>query len=98
MIMRIFQVVIRPGKEAEFSKFFHETAIPLMKGTDGIVSVLPGAPRSETPREFSFVMVWKDLASLKAFAGEDYTSPHIDPAEAELVESRTIKHYDLVET
>ena len=97
MIIRIFQVTIRPGKEAEFSKFFHETAIPLMKGTEGIVSVLPGAPRSEAPREFSFVMVWRDLASLKAFVGEDYTSPHIDPAEAELVESRTIKHYDLVE-
>lgn len=98
MIMRIFQVVIRPGKEAEFSKFFHETAIPLMKGTEGIVSVLPGAARPETPREFSFVMVWRDLAALKAFAGEDYTSPHIDPAEAELVESRTIRHYDLAET
>jgi len=97
MIMRIFQVVIRPGKEAEFSRFFHETAIPLMKGTPGIVSVLPGAPQPDSPREFSFVMVWQDLASLQAFVGEDYQSPHIDPAEAELVESRVIKHYDLVE-
>ena len=97
MIMRIFQVVTHPGKEAEFSKFFHETAIPLMKGTDGIVSVLPGAPRPDSPREFSFVMVWRDLDALKAFVGEDYQNPHIDPAEAELVESRTIKHYDLVE-
>jgi heme-degrading monooxygenase HmoA len=96
MIMRIFQVTVRPGKEVEFSKFFHETAIPLMKSTDGIVSVLPGAPRAESPREFSFVMVWRDLQSLKAFVGEDYQSPHIDPAEAELVESRTIKHYKLV--
>ena len=96
MILRIFQVVIRPGKENEFSNFFHETAIPLMKGTDGIVSVLPGAPRPDSPREFSFVMVWKDLRSLKAFVGEDYQSPHIDPAEAVLVESRTIKHYELV--
>ncbi|KUJ79600.1 antibiotic biosynthesis monooxygenase family protein [Ruegeria profundi] len=97
MIMRIFQVTVRPGKEAEFSEFFHETAIPLMKNTEGIVEVLPGAPRSETPREFSFVMVWRSLDALKAFVGEDYNSPHIDPAEAELVESRTIKHYDLVE-
>jgi hypothetical protein len=95
--MRIFQVVTHPGKEAEFGRFFHETAIPLMKGTDGIVSVLPGAPRPDSPREFSFVMVWRDLDALKAFVGEDYDSPHIDPAEAELVESRTIKHYDLVE-
>jgi heme-degrading monooxygenase HmoA len=97
MIMRIFQVKVRPGKEAEFGRFFHETAIPLMKGTDGIVSVLPGAPRLDSPREFSFVMVWRDLDALKAFVGDDYKSPHIDPAEAELVESRSIKHYELVE-
>ncbi|MCB1454435.1 MAG: antibiotic biosynthesis monooxygenase [Rhizobiaceae bacterium] len=97
MIMRIFQVVTRPGKEAAFARFFYETAIPLMKSTEGIVSVLPGAARADSPREFSFVMVWKDLESLKAFVGEDYQSPHIDAAEAELVESRTIKHYDLVE-
>ncbi len=97
MIMRIFQVITRPGKEEEFSKFFHEKAIPLMRSTQGLVQVLPGAARSETPREFSFVMIWKDLESLKSFVGEDYTSPHIAPEEAEIVEARTIKHYDLVE-
>lgn len=98
MIMRIFQVVTRPGKEKEFAKFFHETAIPLMKGTKGIVSVLPGAPRAESPREFSFVMVWEDIEALNAFVGEDYTNAHVDPAEADLVESRSIKHYHLVGT
>ena len=97
MIMRIFQVITMPGKEEEFSKFFHETAIPMMKNTEGIVQVLPGAPRPDTPGEFSLVMVWKDLDSLKAFVGDDYLSPHIDPAEAELVKFRTIKHYDLVQ-
>lgn len=97
MIMRIFQVTTRPGKEAEFGRFFHDVAIPLMKSTPGIVQVLPGAARAGSPRDFSFVMVWRDLDSLKAFVGEDYQSPHIDPAEAELVESRVIRHYDLVE-
>ncbi|MBY6047017.1 antibiotic biosynthesis monooxygenase family protein [Vannielia litorea] len=95
MIIRIFQVVTRPGKEEAFSRFFHDTAIPLMQGTPGIVQVLPGAARPETPREFSFVMVWESLDALKAFVGEDYTTPHIDPAEEALVESRSIKHYDL---
>ncbi|WP_299895612.1 hypothetical protein [uncultured Ruegeria sp.] len=98
MIMRIFQVLVREGKEKEFGEFFHNTAIPLMRGTKGIVQVLPGASRSDSPREFSFVMIWKDLASLKAFVGEDYQSPHVDAAEAELVEARTIKHYELVES
>ena len=97
MIMRIFQVVTLLGKEEEFSKFFHETAIPLMTGTKGIVQVFPGAARADTPREFSFVMVWENLESLKAFAGENYQNPHIDPSEAELVESRSIKHYELVQ-
>ena len=97
MIMRIFQVTVRRGKEKDFSRFFHDTAIPLMKGTDGIVFVLPGAPRPDTPREFSFVMVWRDLDALKAFVGDDYQSPHIAAQEAELVESRVIRHYDLVE-
>lgn len=97
MIMRIFQATTHPGKEADFARFFHETAIPLMKGTDGIVSILPGAARPESPREFSFVMVWRDLDALKGFVGENYASPHIDPAEAEIVASRSIRHYDLVE-
>jgi quinol monooxygenase YgiN len=97
MIMRIFQVVTRPGKEKEFADFFHQTAIPLMQSTAGLVSVLPGTARPDSPREFSFVMVWKDLDALKAFVGDDYQRPHVDPAEAALVESRSIKHYDLVE-
>ncbi len=97
MIMRIFQVTTRPGKEAEFGQFFHETAIPLMKGTKGIVTVLPGAPRSDSPRKFSFVMVWRDLESLEAFVGGDHRTPHVDPAEEALVESRSIEHYELVE-
>ena len=98
MILRIFQVTTHPGKEAEFAKFFHETAIPLMKRTEGLVAVYPGAPRPDSPTEFCMVMMWKDLASLKAFVGEDYQNAHILSQEAELVAARTIKHYDLVDS
>ena len=49
MIMRIFQVVTKPGKEKEFCEFFHQTAIPLMRKTDGIIQVLPGASRADSP-------------------------------------------------
>ena len=97
MIMRVFQVTTHLGKEAEFGKFFHETAIPLMKRTPGLVSVTPGAPCPKSPTEFCMVMIWKDIESLKAFVGEDYESAHIHPDEAELVAARTIKHYELIE-
>ena len=94
MIMRVFQVVTHPGKEEEFAEFFFHSAVPMMKATKGIVQVLPGAPRPETPREFSLIMIWEDLDALKAFVGEDYQDAHIDPAEAELVAFRTIRHYE----
>lgn len=97
MIMRIFQVTTHKGKEAEFGRFFHETALPLMRRTEGLIDIWPGAPRADSPTEFCMVMLWKDLSSLKAFAGEDYTNAHILPEEAELVAARTIRHYDLVE-
>lgn len=97
MILRLFQVSVHPGKEAEFAKFFHETAIPLMKRTPGLVTLIPGAPRESSPTEFCMAMVWRDLESLKAFAGEDYENPHILPDEAELVRARRITHYEFVE-
>ncbi|MFU1478845.1 putative quinol monooxygenase [Roseovarius sp. C7] len=96
MIMRVFQVIVKPGKEAAFGKFFHEVAIPMMREVPGLVQVFPGAPRPTSPRAFCFVMMWESLEALKAFAGEEYTQPHIDPAEADLVESREISHFDLV--
>lgn len=97
MIMRVFQVTTHPGKEAEFARFFHETAIPLMRATPGLAALYPGAPRESTPREFCMVMVWESLAALKAFVGEDYENPHLHADEAELVAARTIRHYELVE-
>ena len=97
MIIRVFQVTTRAGKEDEFSRFFHETAIPLMQSTKGLHSVTFGKARTETPREYCMVMVWESLAALKAFAGDDYANPHILPEEAAIVAARSIKHYELVE-
>ena len=98
MIMRIFQVTTRPGKEAEFSKFFHETAIPLMKGTDGIEDITFCLPGESTPNEFATVMIWRDLEALKAFVGDDYQTPHIHPDEAGIVKNRFLHHYELLPT
>lgn len=97
MIMRVFQASTHPGKEAEFSKFFHETAIPLIKEMPGLISVSAGAPRPESPTEFSMITIWRDLDALMEFTGEDYANPAIHPDEAALVRARSVKHYELVE-
>ena len=97
MIIRIFQVVVHEGKEDAFRDFFLNTALPLMKRQDGLVSITPGLPRPESPQDFTMVMVWKDLDALKAFAGEDWQHAHIHSDEADLVQSRWLSHYDLAE-
>ena len=96
MIVRVFQVTIFEGRESEFEDFFRNTAKPLVESQPGIVSVTAGVPRPETPNQFCMVMVWKDVDSLRAFAGEDWREPHIHPDEADLVKGRALHHYELV--
>ena len=98
MIARVFRVTVHDGKQAEFSEFFKNTALPLVQSQPGIVSVTAGLPRPETPNEFCMVMVWHDVEALKAFAGEDWRKPHIHPDEAETVRDRSLHHYELVES
>ena len=70
MIMRIFQVTTRPGKEAAFADFFHNTAIPLMKGTDGIVEA-----QNEDREPYGFASLEILLATLmEASAAEIQSS------------------------
>ena len=97
MIVRGIQVEVFEGKEAEFARFFTETAIPLMRSQDGLVRLIPGLPRPESPNKFSMTMVWRDLDALIAFAGEDWAEPHVDPIEADLVKFRMLHHYDLAD-
>jgi heme-degrading monooxygenase HmoA len=97
MIIRVFRMVVHEGKRSEFENFFRNTAIPLVKSQDGIVSVTAGVPVPETPNEICMVMVWRDLAALKAFTGEGWRDAHILPEEAELVRERSVHHYELAE-
>ncbi len=96
MIIRNVQVVARPGREADLSDFLHNQSIALSRRTEGIVSVLPGAARRDTPQDYCFISVWRDMTALRAFVGEDLYTPHISAVEADLVASRSIKHYDLI--
>ncbi len=94
MIVRIFRVVTEPGQRARFEDFFRNTAVPLMKGTDGILDITFCLPRPETPDEFAIVMLWRGLDALKAFPGENWQEPHIHPDETGIVRERHLHHYE----
>jgi len=95
MIVRVFRAVVHAERRAEFETFFRTKAIPLMQAQEGLVSLTAGLPRPETPNEFCMVMVWRDVAALAAFAGEDWRQPHVDPSEEGVVKERHLHHYEL---
>ena len=97
MILRIFRVETEPEATERFRDFFLNTALPMMKSTDGCVSVTAGLPRPETHTQFAMVMVWRDEAALEAFVGGDWRTPHIAPEEEGVVRARWLDHYTLVE-
>ena len=96
MIVRVFRARIFPHKVAEFEQFFRETALPLVKRQPGLISLTLGKPLEATSNEFLMVMIWQDLDSIKAFAGEQWQNAVVDPSEAELLESTFVDHYELM--
>ena len=65
----------------------------MVQRQDGLISVQVGLPMETSPSQFSMVTTWKDLASLKKFAGTDWRQAVIDPREAPLIEESFVSHY-----
>ena len=97
MIIRVFRPRIQPGRNADFESFLRETAFPFVSSHSGLIAQHAGRPMEETSDEFVYVTVWKDVESLKAFAGDNWQEAVIDPSERELLRETFISHYELIE-
>jgi heme-degrading monooxygenase HmoA len=98
MIIRVFRPTIHPGKEREFEAFLADTAIPLVSRQAGLVAQHAGRPRDPSSREYLYVTVWKDVESIRAFAGERWQEAVITPDEEHLLEHSWIGHYEALPT
>lgn len=96
MILRVFRVTVHDGMAAEFEEFFRTIAIPQVKNWPGMPSMSVGKPDAEAPNEFCMTMIWKDVAALKSFAGENWREARIEPEEKHLIASNSVAHYELM--
>lgn len=94
MILRVFRARLKPGAHQAFEKLCYDVSIPLLRAQPGLVTLHVGKSLPEHPDEFVLVSVWKDLESLKGFAGDTWDHPLILPGEAALVQETTVQHYD----
>jgi heme-degrading monooxygenase HmoA len=97
MLVRIFRVTPQPGKDAEFATFFRDTAIPLMKGQPGLLTLHASGPR-DGDRDWCMVMVWRDEAAIRDFVGDDWQEAHVHPDEVGIVAASSVAHFDLIES
>lgn len=94
MIVRVFRCSVHPDKQQEFEPFFYGKAIANVRAHPGLVSVLVGRPLPAAPDEYMMTTIWQDLDALKAFAGENWQNPYIDPDEADLIRDVVVHHYE----
>lgn len=98
MIIRVFRAKTHPGKQAEFEAKVKELSIPLVRSQKGLLAFFSGRPMASTPDEFVMVTVWKDLESLKAFAGMDWNVSVIPEPERPLLQANLIHHYEMIDS
>jgi len=72
MIVRVFRAITQPGKESEFERMLKEQSMPMVEGRDGLLASYFGRPLGAKSNEFVAITVWRDLDSVKAFAGDDW--------------------------
>ena len=99
MIIRVFRPTIHPGKEHEFETFLGDTAVRLVSRQAGLVAQHVGRPREPSATtEYLYVTVWKDVESIRAFAGEHWQEAVITPDEEHLLKDTWIGHYEVFPT
>ena len=96
MILRQFQVTIHEGKEQEFEDIFRDEILPMVKAHEGLQWVAAGKPWNGEPNVFCMTMLWRDLESIKEFAGADWEEARIEPQEAHLIKSTKLDHFELL--
>jgi quinol monooxygenase YgiN len=92
MIIRFYRATVHDGQHDAFETFLLETALPTVRSCKGLVSASLGLPHECAPGEFSMVTIWRDLAALKGFAGEDWQNAVVHPDEAHLLKETYVHH------
>lgn len=93
-IVRVFRVQVPSDLHADFEPLFQTISTQAVQSAEGFVSVTIGKPTQHAPDEYVMVSEWKDVASLIAFAGDNWTEAHIPPGMEKYAEQCWVHHYE----
>jgi heme-degrading monooxygenase HmoA len=98
MIARVWHGTVPAAKASAYRDFLNARAIPDYQSIEGNINVYVLERSEGTVTHFITLTFWKDMDSVKAFAGEDVTAAKYYPEDQNfLLEFEpTVVHYEVV--
>jgi transposase/heme-degrading monooxygenase HmoA len=94
VIVRVFSATLKPGVRAAYERLARQHGMTVMRRVPGFVLVHVAEWRPERPDEFTVVSVWRDLAALCGYTGDEWQQVAILPGEAAMIERMRLRHFD----
>jgi len=98
MILRVFRARAKPGQRAAVERMQVELGVPVVAGKPGLVTFFAAKPATKDGDEFSFITVWKDLESLKRWAGPNWQEAVLPEEEKPFLREVSVAHYEVSAT
>jgi quinol monooxygenase YgiN len=93
MIIKLFHVKVRPGKQEEFRKTLEVLSLPHIQSRNGMIACYPGQPTGNNPDKFVLVTVWKDEAVTRNRTPNDWARAVIPAESLPLLEEWHVDQY-----
>ena len=89
VIIRVFRMRAKPGRDGELERHLREHAIPLIRHHRGLLSFWTG----RSAADFLVVTVWRDGVALSAYEQNPVLAAEDEP----LVAESSVEHYHLID-
>jgi heme-degrading monooxygenase HmoA len=94
MIIRVFRARVQPGMGATHERMVRDLSIPLVESQQGFITCYTGRPVGSNSDEYVMVSLWKDIDSLRVFAGENWEEGVIPKPERPNLKEIHVHHYE----
>ena len=94
VLIRLFRGEIREGADERLLRELHDRILPRLDAHPGVVSATLAVPlEGGIPTEYLLETKWRGVDDLIGFAGDDWRTPRVEPAEEECLVSVSAHHF-----
>jgi hypothetical protein len=93
VLIRLFRGVIREGAHDRLLRVLHDQVLPRLEAHPAVTSATLALALEGSSDEYLVESHWRGVGELIRFAGDDWRTPRVEPAEEDLLVSVSAHHY-----